>query len=971
MVTKAAKKVPNTNILPKIDNVDSIQDVDDSDKTCCLCANEIEIWAIGKCKHPICYVCSSRMRILNDQCACAICKQTLETVVFHDSIFDFNSINITSLPKESDFGIAFLTNDSNIKFKELQLYKCIFCKGEHEFEGKDSKELERHMSRKHSLFSCSLCTDNYLLFPGERRWYNRSDLARHKRLGDPDNKSHKGHPQCKFCDERYLDDHELYRHLRKEHFNCHICEAEEGTREFLQNSTELVKHFRKTHFLCEHRDCVENPLTAVFKTELDMKIHISDNHGGIDKKDLKIEVGLSRNHNIQRAQEEIEEEIAVRNNEPLPNMESEELFPTLGGGGPARGGIVNVQGGAGPAGSLARKVGQVAGRNTGQTSALNYRTNVRTNINSSEDFPTLGGGGAGHSMVKKPANWSKKAKNLNKPITNPNRVVRSLPKKPEPKRIEIIPDYPSISSQNSSAETRLALDHSQTQWSQAPDVFVEKSQLELRAEREQAAVQNRALSGQQKSVRVDHSSFPTLGGAPAKPKAFWGVPGASIPKSKTAKGGKKKMVVPTKKAVAVPAALPKQAQKSLSAFTTSYESAETPSISARSEPTVNRGEVNSASDIAARLSGGYSGWSAPPETFQEKSLLQMQDEKRQNQKKFKNPQKLVTGDFPTLGGSKKKTEPAVNWGVPGSAFPKTNKGQTKNGKKLVTNPAKKAVPVSKPVAKPVITPEQPVEKPKKKQIDFSAAPVIPREEQTASIMATRMTGGYSGWSAPPTVFKEKSLLEIEQEERERKGQEQIETQNEVDWIAPEAAASAFPTLGGMDNTVKATMAFEFAATKSFSKRLASKPEPKSSVSAAELLRRAKEAEMTAAMENNTPVDQVIEPENEQVITQDDFPEIAELDIEEEYEEEEEDDMEAVNARLSQTMMNLNEKKRSEFKLASGKFRTGGLTADGYIESGCAIMGKKAFMNLLPDLLRTLPDGKHKMALQDAKVQSEN
>jgi hypothetical protein len=55
-------------------------------------------------------------------------------------------------------------------------------------------------------------------------------------------------------------------------------------------------------------------------------------------------------------------------------------------------------------------------------------------------------------------------------------------------------------------------------------------------------------------------------------------------------------------------------------------------------------------------------------------------------------------------------------------------------------------------------------------------------------MATRMTGGYSGWSAPPTVFKEKSLLEIEQEERERKGQEQIETQNEVDWIAPEAAA---------------------------------------------------------------------------------------------------------------------------------------------------------------------------------------
>ena len=28
-----------------------------------------------------------------------------------------------------------------------------------------------------------------------------------------------------------------------------------------------------------------------------------------------------------------------------------------------------------------------------------------------------------------------------------------------------------------------------------------------------------------------------------------------------------------------------------------------------------------------------------------------------------------------------------------------------------------------------------------------------------------MTGGASGWSAPPTVFKEKSLLEIEEEKR--------------------------------------------------------------------------------------------------------------------------------------------------------------------------------------------------------------
>ena len=39
--------------------------------------------------------------------------------------------------------------------------------------------------------------------------------------------------------------------------------------------------------------------------------------------------------------------------------------------------------------------------------------------------------------------------------------------------------------------------------------------------------------------------------------------------------------------------------------------------------------------------------------------------------------------------------------------------------------------------------------------------------QNASAAAARMTGGSAGWSAPPTVFKEKSLLEIEEERRQK------------------------------------------------------------------------------------------------------------------------------------------------------------------------------------------------------------
>ncbi len=57
-----------------------------------------------------------------------------------------------------------------------------------------------------------------------------------------------------------------------------------------------------------------------------------------------------------------------------------------------------------------------------------------------------------------------------------------------------------------------------------------------------------------------------------------------------------------------------------------------------------------------------------------------------------------------------------------------------------------------------------------------------------------------------------------------------------------------------------------------------------------------------------------------------------------------------------------------FKICSGKFRTGQISADDYVKEGSSIMGKKAFVKLIPDLLATLPDGKHKNDLAAANRQ---
>ena len=129
------------------------------------------------------------------------------------------------------------------------------------------KELKEHMRKIHEKFYCDLCLENvkvigffyiYLpriihryadiccyskilivneqnlifsyvkiqIFTRERRCYTRAQLGLHRRKGDTDDTSHRGHPLCQFCDTRYMDKDDLYRHLRRDHFYCHFCDGD-------------------------------------------------------------------------------------------------------------------------------------------------------------------------------------------------------------------------------------------------------------------------------------------------------------------------------------------------------------------------------------------------------------------------------------------------------------------------------------------------------------------------------------------------------------------------------------------------------------------------------------------------------------------------------------------------------------------------------------------------------------------------
>ncbi|XP_072839044.2 E3 ubiquitin-protein ligase ZNF598 [Pogona vitticeps] len=242
---------------------------------CVLCCGELEVVALGRCEHPICYRCSVRMRALCGVRYCAVCREELAQVVFGRKLTSFSSIALSQLQHEKKYDIYFTDGKVYALYRKLLQHECPLCPEARPFA--TVAELEQHMRKQHELFCCRLCVKHLKIFTYERKWYTRKDLARHRIHGDPDDTSHRGHPLCKFCDERYLDNDELLKHLRRDHYFCHFCDSE-GAQEYYSDYEYLREHFREKHFLCEEGRCSSEQFTHAFRTEIDYKAHKTAYH---------------------------------------------------------------------------------------------------------------------------------------------------------------------------------------------------------------------------------------------------------------------------------------------------------------------------------------------------------------------------------------------------------------------------------------------------------------------------------------------------------------------------------------------------------------------------------------------------------------------------------------------------------------------------------------------------------------------
>lgn len=170
--------------------------------------------------------------------------------------------------EDRKFGIIFTTTSIQKAYYQLLEHNCEICERCPPF--RNFNQLKEHMRREHELYYCDLCVDNLHIFTWERKCYTRSELAQHRRKGDVDNTSHRGHPLCQFCDTRYMDSDELFRHLRRDHLFCHFCDAD-GLHQYYSTYDSLRQHFQAEHYLCEEGDCFHEKFTSVFRSDIDLK----------------------------------------------------------------------------------------------------------------------------------------------------------------------------------------------------------------------------------------------------------------------------------------------------------------------------------------------------------------------------------------------------------------------------------------------------------------------------------------------------------------------------------------------------------------------------------------------------------------------------------------------------------------------------------------------------------------------------
>lgn len=228
----------NSNATGTQDATDAADaaDASDSAELCLLCADPIKYYAVGECNHTgMCSKCFMRMRMILHDKACPMCKTVLERVIVSRELRTYDSfafwgdaLGPDALVDEPSEMIFFECRAHYDAMRALRAFKCRVKKCK---EVKSSLgALKEHLRRDHGAEFCELCLEHQHFFLQEQHVFTKATLKAHNvgrnRSTGPKRSGKDFHPMCQFCRKRFYGDAELFAHLERDHFKCHICKIE-------------------------------------------------------------------------------------------------------------------------------------------------------------------------------------------------------------------------------------------------------------------------------------------------------------------------------------------------------------------------------------------------------------------------------------------------------------------------------------------------------------------------------------------------------------------------------------------------------------------------------------------------------------------------------------------------------------------------------------------------------------------------
>lgn len=235
--TKAKKKKQEAKQAAKQEVNAAVEEEEEDAECCLLCADPIGFFAIGECNHlGICSKCSLRMRVIMKDRSCPMCKAPLERVIVSAEARAFESFQLwgdaagwDSVLDESSDMIFFECKPHYEALCRLREFGCRVKKCREAFHSLGP--LKEHMRHAHGVEFCELCLQHQSFFIQEQQVFTKSSLKAHnvgrnRAVGHKLGENKDFHPVCQFCRKRFYGDLELFNHLERDHFKCHICKVE-------------------------------------------------------------------------------------------------------------------------------------------------------------------------------------------------------------------------------------------------------------------------------------------------------------------------------------------------------------------------------------------------------------------------------------------------------------------------------------------------------------------------------------------------------------------------------------------------------------------------------------------------------------------------------------------------------------------------------------------------------------------------